>query len=251
MAAKDHLDRPHRLWGARPRLGGGRVLLLWRRGPARDVASSPGSSSRSRCLILFVAGRGFRRTWAPLGSLMDATGRLAEGEYGARVEPAGPPQLREVMGAFNRMAGRIEAADEQRRRLLADLSHELRTPLTVIQGSVEAMLDGVHPADEEHLSRLLEETRVLSRLLDDLRTVTLAEAGRLSLQLESTDLGAARRRRRVLAPHPGRRRRCVGEGRRGARPPRVGGRPGTHQGSGDQPGDQRPTPHPTNRAYPG
>jgi signal transduction histidine kinase len=141
-------------------------------------------------LILFVAGRGFRRTWAPLGSLMDATGRLAEGRYGTRVEPAGPPQLREVMSAFNRMAARIEAADEQRRRLLADLSHELRTPLTVIQGSVEAMLDGVHPADEEHLSRLLEETHVLSRLLDDLRTVTLAEAGRLSLQLERTELGA-------------------------------------------------------------
>ena len=114
-------------------------------------------------LIVFVAGRGVRRTWAPLGSLMDATGRLADGEYGARVEPSGPPQLRQVMGAFNRMADRIEAADEQRRRLLADLSHELRNPLTVIQGSVEAMLDGVHPADEEHLSRLLDETRVLSR----------------------------------------------------------------------------------------
>ena len=141
-------------------------------------------------LIVFVAGRGVRRTWAPLGSLMDATGRLADGEYGARVEPAGPPQLRQVMGAFNRMADRIEAADEQRRRLLADLSHELRTPLTVIQGSVEAMLDGVHPADEEHLSRLLDETRVLSRLLDDLRTVTLAEAGRLSLHPETVELGA-------------------------------------------------------------
>jgi two-component system, OmpR family, sensor histidine kinase BaeS len=141
-------------------------------------------------LILFVVARGVRRTWAPMGSLIDATSRLADGDYRARVEPAGPPQLREVMSAFNRMASRIEAADEQRRRLLADVSHELRTPLTVIQGSVEAMLDGVHPADDDHLTRLLEETRVLSRLLDDLRTVTLAEAGRLSLHLERTDIGA-------------------------------------------------------------
>ena len=88
------------------------------------------------------------------------TSRLADGDYRARVEPAGPPQLRQVMSAFNRMAGRIEAADEQRRRLLADLSHELRTPLTVIQGKRRGDAYGVHPADDDHLTRLLEETRV-------------------------------------------------------------------------------------------
>ncbi len=118
----------------------------------------------------------------------------------------------EVMGAFNRMADRIEAADEQRRRLLADLSHELRTPLTVIQGSVEAMLDGVHPADEEHLSRLLDETRVLSRLLDDLRTVTLAEAGRLSLHPETAELGALVADAVCVASFRGRGSRGHGDG---------------------------------------
>ena len=75
-----------------------------------------------------------------------------------------------------------------RRRLLADVSHELRTPLAVIQGNAEAIVDGVYPADAEHLGTILEETRVLSRLIEDLRTLSLAEAGTLALHREPTDL---------------------------------------------------------------
>lgn len=73
--------------------------------------------------------------------------------------------------------------------LLANVSHELRTPLTVVQGNVEAILDGVHDADPEHLGAILDETHVLGRLIDDLRTVALSEAGRLALHRETTDLG--------------------------------------------------------------
>jgi signal transduction histidine kinase len=86
------------------------------------------------------------------------------------------------------MAERLEASEAQRRTLLADVSHELRTPLAVVQGNVEAILDGVHPADPDHLESILEETRVLSRLVDDLRTITQSEAGRLALHREPTDL---------------------------------------------------------------
>ena len=85
------------------------------------------------------------------------------------------------------MAARLEADEEQRRTLLADVSHELRTPLAVITGNLEAIVDGVYPADAAHLAPILDETRVLERLIDDLRTVTLSEAGTLPLHPEPTD----------------------------------------------------------------
>jgi signal transduction histidine kinase len=78
--------------------------------------------------------------------------------------------------------------DQQRRAMLADVSHELRTPITIIQGNVEGMLDGLYPADEERLKSIVEETQILSRLVDDLRTLSVAESGSLQLKREPTDL---------------------------------------------------------------
>jgi signal transduction histidine kinase len=72
---------------------------------------------------------------------------------------------------------------------VANVSHELRTPLAVIQGNVEALIDGVYPADAEHLEPILEATRDMERLIEDLRTLSLAEAHRLVLHREPTDLG--------------------------------------------------------------
>jgi two-component system OmpR family sensor kinase/two-component system sensor histidine kinase BaeS len=86
------------------------------------------------------------------------------------------------------MAERLQVNDQQRRNMLADVSHELRTPLTVIQGNVEGILDGMYPADEARLQSILEETQVLSRLIEDLRTLSLAESGALQLKKELTDL---------------------------------------------------------------
>jgi signal transduction histidine kinase len=74
--------------------------------------------------------------------------------------------------------------------MLADISHELRTPITVIQGNVEGILDGLYPADEARLKSIIEETQVLSRLVDDLRTLALAESGALHLKREPTNLAA-------------------------------------------------------------
>ena len=93
------------------------------------------------------------------------------------------------MRGFNSMAERLQANDQQRRNMLADVSHELRTPLTVIQGNVEGILDGLYLADETRLKSILEETQVLSRLIEDLRTLALAESGALQLKREPTDLG--------------------------------------------------------------
>ena len=140
-------------------------------------------------LLLFgTAARGFRRFAAPLGDLIDAAESVEAGNYGVRVRARGPRELRSLATAFNSMSGRLESSERERRRLLADVTHELRTPLTIMQGNLEALLDGVYPADAPHLEPILDETRVLSRLVDDLRTLSLAEAGALTLHREPTDV---------------------------------------------------------------
>ncbi len=132
--------------------------------------------------IGFLARRMFGRTWAPVGDLIDATRRLGEGETGVRIIRMAPGPFGAIGASFNRMAARLEEEDERRRRLLADLGHELRTPLTVIRGEIEAVLDGLH--DPQSLSHVVDEVELMERLLEDLRVLALAEAGRLQLHKE-------------------------------------------------------------------
>ena len=140
-------------------------------------------------VILLAAFIGaMRRIGFPLGDIVEAADRVANGDLSTRVVERGPPPLRSVARAFNSMAGRLEAQNQLRRQLMADIAHELRTPLTVIQGRVEGLLDGVYPRDDERLSEILEDTRLLSRLIEDLRTLANAEGGTLALQKEPTDL---------------------------------------------------------------
>jgi two-component system sensor histidine kinase BaeS len=141
-------------------------------------------------IALAAVARVFRGASAPVGDLIEAAGRVEAGEIGTQVPERGPSEVRSLARAFNAMSSRLAANDEARRTLLADVSHELRTPLTVMQGTLEGVLDGVYPADEAHLRPVLDETRVLSRLIDDLRTLSLSEAGALRLHREPTDLGA-------------------------------------------------------------
>jgi two-component system, OmpR family, sensor histidine kinase BaeS len=135
-------------------------------------------------VVAIVVGRAVR----PLASIADATERLADGEPEVRVDVGGPGPVRRLGASFNAMADRLDRSRADRRALLADVTHELRTPLAVISGNVEAMLDGVHPRDDAHLAPVLAETAVMSRLLDDLRTLSLAEAGALPLHREETDI---------------------------------------------------------------
>ncbi len=146
-------------------------------------------------VLLFVAGvllvgRSVRRMFGPIGVVMEAADRVAGGDYSTRVSARGPGEVRRLGHAFNEMTARLQSSDDQRRRLLADVTHELRTPLAVVQGSLEAMVDGVHARDEEHVSTVLDETRVMARLLFDLQTLSTADAGALRLELEPTDLAA-------------------------------------------------------------
>ena len=140
-------------------------------------------------LALLVLLPGLRLLALPLGDLVEAAHRVEAGDLDLRVRARGPRELRALARAFNSMLDRLRQNELQRRQLLADVTHELRTPLAVLQGNLEAMADGVYPADAEHLGPLLEETRLLSRLIDDLRTLSLAESGVLELHREPTDLG--------------------------------------------------------------
>lgn len=126
------------------------------------------------------------RVGGPLGDIVEAANRVADGDYSTRINAHGPRSLRVVGDAFNTMMGRLQAQDLQRRELMADIAHELRTPLTVIQGRLEGLLDGIYSRDDACLDEVLEQTRMLSRLVEDLRTLANAESGILSLEREPT-----------------------------------------------------------------
>jgi two-component system sensor histidine kinase BaeS len=169
-------------------LGG---LVVW---ALTRVLSTPAATPVSALLVLLmlvlivrVVVRGLRGSAAPIGDLMEAASRVESGDFGARVREDGPTDLRRLARAFNAMSARLERDAAERRQLLADVSHELRTPLSVIQGNVEGVLDGLYPADRAHLEPILEEIEVLERLVDDLRTLSLAETGGLRLHREPVD----------------------------------------------------------------
>jgi len=130
-----------------------------------------------------------RHVAMPIGGVLDVIDRVAGGDYEARVIERGPPPIRAIARALNTMVVRLQDHDRQRRDLMADLAHELRTPLTVMQGKLEGLIDGVYRPDPGQLTQLLEETHVLSRLVEDLRTLALSESGALKLQRESIDPG--------------------------------------------------------------
>ena len=141
--------------------------------------------------ILLASGIGAARWMTrPMDGLIDPAGRIEAGDYSVQVAESGPRDLRSVARAFNQMSARLKASDEQRRGFLAELAHEFRTPLTVIRGQAEAIADGVYPGDAAHLSPILDATQTLDRLVEDLRTLVLTDAGNLVLHKEPTDLGA-------------------------------------------------------------
>ena len=141
-------------------------------------------------LVAAVSFGGVRRMTRPMNNLIEAARRIESGDYSAQVPEWGSSDIRSVARAFNAMSARLKKIDEQRRSFLADVTHELRTPLSVIRGQAEAINDGVYPADAAHLAPILDATEALDRLVEDLRTLVLTDAGSLVLNKEPTDLGA-------------------------------------------------------------
>ena len=138
----------------------------------------------------------FRAITRPIDQLTRAAHQLAQGDLSARVvvddqaARLGSDEISELGAAFNTMAGNLQQSEQVRRDMTADIAHELRTPLAVMRGNLEAMLDGVYPFDAEHLTPVLNQVSLLTRLVEDLRTLARAEAGQLPLEKRATDLKA-------------------------------------------------------------
>ena len=137
-------------------------------------------------LALLLAYRLIR----PVQALTNAATRLARGDLSQRVAVQGGDELATLGQAFNRMAASLEQSEKSRRAMTADIAHELRTPLAVQRAQLEALQDGIYPPTTENLAPLLEQNRLLTRLVDDLGTLALADAGQLSLERTATDFPA-------------------------------------------------------------
>jgi two-component system, OmpR family, sensor histidine kinase BaeS len=126
------------------------------------------------------------RTVQPLARLERAAASVAGGDLGAR---SGLGDRTDEIGSlgrsFDAMATDLEAAEEARRRLFQDAAHELKTPLAVIEATTTAVIDGVYGHEDRHLETVRDQARLLSRIVDDLRTVSLAEAGALALRSQA------------------------------------------------------------------
>jgi len=140
----------------------------------------------------------------PINALKASAQRIRDGDLTQRVPLTSSDELGELASAFNSMASQLDAKETSRRHLLADVVHELRTPLSIIQGNLEAWRDGVVAPTPEAVAPVHEEAVLLSRLITDLRDLSLAEAGQLSLARETTDMAALARS--VVSTYSGRAR---------------------------------------------
>jgi two-component system, OmpR family, sensor histidine kinase BaeS len=125
----------------------------------------------------------------PMRQLTLAARKVATGDFSQRVSTKTDDEIGEVSVAFNTMAEQLETKEKSRRQLLADIAHELRNPLSIIQGNLEAWLDGVITPAPDQVASVYDETVLLSRLITDLRDLSLAEAGQLKLYQNATELG--------------------------------------------------------------
>lgn len=120
----------------------------------------------------------------PIHLLTRAADGIARGDLSQRVHLKGRDEIASLGKTFNMMAGSLQSAEERKKALTADIAHELRTPLSIQKAHIEAMLDGVYPLSKDNLEGILDQNELLVRLVNDLRTLSLAEAGELQLKKE-------------------------------------------------------------------
>ena len=138
--------------------------------------------------LALVLGLVLARTLTqPIRELTVATEAVAQGELEQQVSVRSSDELGELARSFNQMSSDLARSRTLRQQMTADIAHELRTPLSVILSHVDAIEEGVLPATSETLQVIREETAQLSRLVEDLRTLSRADAGELSMTLLPTD----------------------------------------------------------------
>lgn len=139
---------------------------------------------------LFVS----RQVVTPVREMMIASRFISEGHYKERVHVPGDPskgeldELSQLALSFNQMAAKLEQVEVMRRQLIGDVSHELRTPLTTIKGSMEGLMDGVLPANEETFHGIYREADRLQKLVSDLQELSRVEAGAYELEFKPVDV---------------------------------------------------------------
>ena len=129
-----------------------------------------------------------RQITRPIRALTRGARNISNGDLSYQVKVSSKDELGELAESFNTMASSLDRNEQSRRRLIADITHELRTPLTIIEGTVDGVLDGVFEPDQQHLGSIKEQTTLLTRLIGDLRDLSLAESGQLRLELTPTDM---------------------------------------------------------------
>ncbi len=167
--------------------------------PFRRLSSIPGTLLLEGLLriviVVTVAGIAVgvissRGLTAPLNKLAETAQAIGARDLSRRVEVKGSDEVKAVARAFNEMADKLAKAESLRSNMLADVAHELRTPISVIQGNLRAILDDVYELDKAEIARLYDQTRHLSRLVDDLHELSLAEANQLPLSMTAVNLSA-------------------------------------------------------------
>jgi two-component system sensor histidine kinase BaeS len=152
----------------------------------RTVAIAAGLAA---LLALGVAVVVSRRITRPVVALTDVARTMEAGDRDVRVSgPAGPGELRELAAAFNRMADALAREDALRKAVVADVAHELRTPITILQAATEALVEGVVRPTARELSSVHDEAVRLGRMVEDLETLSAAEAAGLRLERRVVDL---------------------------------------------------------------
>jgi signal transduction histidine kinase len=131
-----------------------------------------------------------RSVIAPVRAMSQATHRIADGHYDERVQVNGEDELAQLAENFNQMAEKLSQIESMRRRLIGDVSHELRTPLTAIKGSMEGLMDGIFPANNETYQQVHAEAERLNRLVDDLQELSRVEARAYQLDVKALDVSA-------------------------------------------------------------
>ncbi|MBN1369131.1 MAG: HAMP domain-containing protein [Dehalococcoidaceae bacterium] len=140
-------------------------------------------------LVAFVVGVALtRQITRPVKALTLGAQRLAEGELDYRVKVDSRDEIGKLAESFNGLAAKLDKGERARRQLTADIAHELKTPLTIIEGTVDGIMDGVFEPSPEHLQSIKDQSILLTRLIQDLRDLSLAESGHLKLNLEKIDL---------------------------------------------------------------
>lgn len=163
--------------------------------PASDFLTSVNKAIMSSAgiaavLALIIGALLFLQIISPVRKLNQAAAAITAGDLDQRVSIKSQDELGDLGSSFNRMAESLSKAEDQRKNMIADVAHELRTPLAAMQGTLEGIQDGLMPFDREQVDSLLAETTLLTRMVGDLRLLSLADAGELVLEKRMTSPGS-------------------------------------------------------------